>query len=183
MAFNITEFSAGLASGGARNSLFQVEIQNPINGIADLSVPLLCKAASIPPSTLTPIEVAHFGRKVKLAGNRTYAQWDVTIFNDEDFAIRNALEEWTNSINSFEGNLRKTGSSSPTLYKSQAQVTHFAKDGTALRIYQFIGLFPTEISPIELNWEGGDVVEEFTCTFQYDYWKVSGGITGNAGGT
>jgi len=183
MAFNITEFSAGLAAGGARNSLFQVEIQNPINGASDLQVPLLCKAASIPAAELTTIEVPYFGRKTKVAGNRTYAEWEVTIFNDENFAIRNALEEWSNSINSFEGNLRTTGSSSPTLYKSQAQVTHFGKDGSTLRTYQFVGLFPTMVAPIELNWEGGDVIEEFTCTFQYDYWKVIGGVTGNAGGS
>jgi len=183
MSFNVNEFSAGLAAGGARNSLFQVEIQNPINGTADVKVPLLCRAAAIPGAELGVIPVKYFGREIKLAGNRTFAEWEVTILNDEDFAIRNALEEWSNAINSFEGNLRTTGSSSQVQYKSQATVTHFGKDGTALRTYQFIGMFPQTISPIELNWEGGDTVEEFQCTFVYDYWKVIGGVTGNAGGS
>jgi len=182
MAFNVNEFAGALVGGGARNSLFKVDIQNPINGGNDIQVPLLCRAAQIPASTLTPIEVPYFGRRIKIAGNRTFAEWTVTILNDEDFALRNAMEQWTNSINSFQGNLRTTGGASPTLYKSSAQVTHYGKDGQELRIYNFIGLFPTEIGAIDLSWDGGDAIEEFTATFQYDYWEVSGGQTGNAGG-
>ena len=45
-------------------------------------------------------------------------------FNDEDMIIRNAMEEWSNNINSHLGNLRSFGSASPALYKANATVTH-----------------------------------------------------------
>lgn len=182
MAFNVNEIRSQLSLGGARNSLFQVTIQNPANGAADIKIPFLVRAAQIPASTLGLIEVPYFGRKIRMAGDRTFADWTVTVINDEDFAIRNALEQWSNQIQSHQGNLRQFGSASPSAYKAQAQVTQFSKTGNAIRTYTFNGIFPTEISPIEMDWNATDTIEEFTVTFQYDWWEVTAGTTGNAGG-
>jgi len=181
MSFNVNLFQGGLKFGGARNTLFQVNITNPVNGIADLDTPLKVKAAQIPASTLGTIEVPYFGRKIKIAGDRTYAEWTTTVINDEDFLVRNAIEEWSHAINSAEGNLQELGSASPSLYKSTAQVTQLSKTGVPVRIYDFIGLFPLEISTIDLNWESNDQIEEFEVTWAYDYWQIAGGITGSAG--
>lgn len=109
MAFNVNEFAGALKAGGARASLFQVQITNPINGVADAQVPFLCQGAEIPAATIAELTVPYFGRQIKLAGNRTYATWTPTIINDEDFAIRNAMEQWSNAINSFQGNLNNAG--------------------------------------------------------------------------
>lgn len=182
MAFNVNEIRSQLTLGGARNSLFQVTIQNPANGVADIKVPFLVKAAQIPASTLGTIEVPYFGRKIRLAGDRTFADWTVTVINDEDFLIRNAMEQWSNQIQSLQGNLRTFGGASPSLYKAQAQVTQFSKTGVPIRTYSFTGIYPSNIAPIELDWNSTDAIEEFQVTFQYDYWEVSDGITGNAGG-
>lgn len=183
MAFNINEIRSQLTFGGARNSLFQVTIQNPVNGVADIKVPFLVRAAQIPASTLGVMEVPYFGRKIRLAGDRVFGDWTVTVINDEDFLIRNAMEQWSNSIQSLQGNLRAFGSASPLLYKAQAQVTQFSKTGLPIRTYTFNGIFPSEISPIDVDWSSTDQMEEFTVTFQYDWWEVTGGITGNAGGS
>lgn len=180
MAFNIQEIRSQLVLGGARASLFQVQIANPANGAGDIKVPFMVKAAAIPASTLGSIEVPYFGRKIKVAGDRTFAEWTVTIINDEDFLIRNAMEQWMNSINSHAGNIREFGSASPLLYKSNAQITQFSKTGVPIREYTFNGMFPTEVSAIEMAWETTDAIEEFTVTFQYDFWEVSGGVTGNS---
>ena len=181
MAFNINNFRSQLALGGSRASLFQVEITNPANAIADVKVPVMVEAASIPPSTLGTIEQSYFGRKIKLAGNREYPEWTVTVINDEDFLIRNALEQWTNAINTFEGNLRIFGASSPSLYKSVGNITQFSKTGVPLRTYEFNGLWPSSVEAIDNSWDSEEI-QKFTVTFQYDYWTVTGGVTGNAGG-
>jgi|TARA_B100001094_G_scaffold134034_1_gene129842 hypothetical protein len=181
MAFNVNEFSGALKGGGARSSLFQVNITNPANGIADSIVPFMTKGAQVPAATLGTIEVPYFGRQVKIAGNRTYAEWSPTIINDEDMSIRNAMEQWNHSINSIQGNLRATGGSSPSLYKASAQVTQFSKTGDILRVYDFVGLYPSEVGTIDLAWDA-ETIQEYTVTFQYDYWQISGGTTGNAGG-
>lgn len=182
MSFNVNEIRSQLVFGGARNSQFQVQFTNPVNSVADIKVPFMVRAASIPAADLGTIEVPYFGRRVKLAGDRTYADWTVTIMNDEDFLIRNALEEWSNSINTFQGNLRNFDSASPLLYKATAEVTQFSKTGLPVRTYKFNGIFPSSISPISLDWAQSDTIEEYDVTFQYDWWEISGGITGNAGG-
>ena len=177
MAFNVNQFAGALKGGGARNSLFQVLISNPVNSVGDISVPFMCKAAQIPAATVSTIELDYFGRKTKLAGNRTYAEWAPTIINDEDFSIRNALEEWNNSINTFVDNTRP----SPNAYKSTAQIQQFSQTGDIIREYTFVNLWPSEVAAIDLAWDA-DTIEEFAVTFQYDYWTISGGSTGNAGG-
>lgn len=170
MAFNINEFKSQLVGGGARPSLFQVQITNPIDGIADFKVPFMVKAAALPESTLGSYVVPYFGRQVKYAGDRIFADWPVAIINDEDFAIRNAMESWSNAINSHDSNTRAL----PQDYKSNAIITQFSKDGSALRTYVFEGLYPVAIDSIPMSWEASDVIEEFGVTFQYDMWRVEG---------
>lgn len=181
MAFNVNDIRGQLTFGGAKASHFQVQITNPVNNISDLKTPFMVQSATIPESTLGVVEVPYFGRKVKIAGDRTFNEWTVTIINDEDFLIRNAMEQWMSSINSHVGNRSQFNSSSPLQYKSQAQITQFSKTQVPLRIYNFVGLFPTNIAQIDMNWETTDDIERFDVTFQYDYWEVVGGITGNAG--
>lgn len=183
MAFNINDIRAQLTFGGARPSLFQVIISNPINSVADLKVPFLCKAAQMPASTLGLIEVPYFGRKLRMAGDRQFAPWTVTIINDEDFLVRNAMETWNNSINLYQQNITALGSGAPGLYKSQATITQFGKAGELLRTYQFNGLYPESVSAIDVAWASVDEIEEFQVTFQYDTFEVLNSVTGNAGGS
>ena len=178
MAFNINLFQGALKFGGARPTHFQVIITNPVNSVGDIQTPFLTKAAKIPESTIQPIELFYFGRPIKLAGNRTYEDMELTIINDEDFAIRHALEDWANHINSAENNLRALSDASPILYKSTALVTQFSKTGGPLRVYEFVNIWPSSIGAIDLTWDEATTVEEYPVTFTYDYWKVSGGTTG-----
>lgn len=181
MAFNVNEIKNQLVGGGARPTLFQVQITNPINGTGDAKVPFMAKAAQLPASNLGVIEVPYFGRKIKVAGDRTFEEWTVTVINDEDFLIRNSMEEWMAAINTHEGNVRSPDAG-PMQYKgNDATVTQFGKDGTPLRTYSFRNIFPTVVAPIELAWDSNDTIEEFSVTFQYDYWQVTGGNTGLAG--
>lgn len=191
MPFSIKDFRTQLKYGGARPSLFQVELELPAgirtpaagNGIVDGAVlgnitekiAFMCKASSIPASTVAPIEVPYFGRKIKVAGNRSFAEWQITVINDEDFAVRKAFELWLGAINGHESNQKNSGAkSSPATYQSSANVKQYGKAANlAIRSYQFVNCFPSEISPIELNWGTENEIEEFTVTLQYDYWVIS----------
>lgn len=178
MAFNINEIRAGLALGGARPTLFRVELTNPVNNAGDTIAPFLIQATSLPNSTINAIEVPYFGRKIKIAGDRTFDTWSVTVMNDEDFKVRHPLELWHNQINSLETNLNLNATSSPLLYKSTALVTQYGKSGETLRRYKFNGIFPTEISTIDLDWDATDQIETFSVTFAYDWYEVDAGNTG-----
>jgi hypothetical protein len=170
MAFNINEFKSELTGGGARPSLFQVQITNPIVPAADFKVPFMARAANLPASELGSYTVPYFGREVKYAGDRTFGDWTITVINDEDFLIRNAMEAWSNAIASHDANNR----SLPQNYKSNGLITQYSKDGSPLRSYIFEGMFPLTISEISMDWSTTNAIEDFTVTFQYDFWRVEG---------
>ena len=170
MAFNINEFKSQLVGGGARPSLFQVQITNPINAIADFKVPFMVRAAALPESNVGSYQIPYFGRFIKYAGDRTFADWTATIINDEDFLVRNAMEAWSNAINSHDSNTRAL----PQTYKSNAIITQYSKDGRPLRTYVFEGIYPITIAAIPVAWDTTDTIENFDVTFQYDMWRVEG---------
>jgi hypothetical protein len=175
MAFNVQDIKSQLQFGGARPSLFQVSFSNPATAIADIKVPFLCRAASLPASMLGAINVPYFGRHTKVAAtSRTYDNWQVTVINDEDFLIRSALESWSSKINSYRGNIRNFGTSAPAEYQSRAQVIQYGQTGNILRTYTFENIFPLNVGAIELNWEAGDQIEEFTVEFSLDLWTIEG---------
>jgi hypothetical protein len=105
---------------------------------------------------------------MKVAGVRQYPDWSTTIINDEDFAVRRALEAWHGAINSSENNLRTTAS-----YRTTATVQQFGKDGGIVRTYTIVNCWPVNISSIELSWENEAQIEEFTVTWAFDYWNVA----------
>ena len=179
----ITDFKSKMAGGGARPNLFEVELvfPDPIaieNDVKEKSR-FLVKAAQLPASNITPIEVNFRGRILKIAGDRTFDTWTVTVINDVDFAIRSAFEKWMNFINKMED---ATGAQDPAAYQPDAYVHQLDRDGYTLRTYKFHDVFPTNISAVDLSYETVDSVEEFTVEFQVQWWEAIKGIGANAGG-
>ena len=174
MSFNISEFiSQGLPLGGARSSHFQIVINTP-NGVPNVGarMAVTAKAGSIPDSTLGSIPVRYFGREVKFAGSRIFQPWIVTVLNDEDFEIRQALETWSNLINTHEQNLRAQQLRRNNEYRMTGYVTQFAKTGQPVRTYEFVNMWPQELSPIELSWDNAEAIQEYNVTFEYDFWRI-----------
>jgi hypothetical protein len=182
MPFNITNFKSRFNFGGARACLFQAQLTLPegVNTEQFRSTfaekfSFTCKSASIPGSSVSNIEIPFQGRKVYCAGNRVFEPWTVTVLNDEDFLVRKAFELWLSSINGHSTNQPRSlsfGSASPKNYQTDAIVKQFSQQDTEFPIatYTFKNLFPTDISPIELDWNETDSVEQFNVTFRYDYW-------------
>lgn len=180
MSFNINEFkSQGLVYGGARPALFRVVFSAPqISGLnlqAVGSLSFKCRAAELPASTVAAVEVPYFGRKIKVAGDRTFADWQVTMMNDEDFSARTLFEAWSNGLNRLVSNVRDPGATNESKgigsYKVDMQVQQFGKDGEIIRGYNIVGAFPTEIGAIALDWDNQNQIETFPVTFAYDYWE------------
>lgn len=165
MPFNLNEFKSALVGEGARGTLFQAQVSFP-DGTADRNFTFTCRAAQLPGKTLGVIEVPYFGRKVKIAGDQTFAEWTVTIINDESFVTRNAFEKWMSGINQHAANLRTNPS-----YTANALVTQYKKDGSEAKAYKFVGLFPADLAPIDVSWDANDALEEYTVTLQYQWWE------------
>jgi hypothetical protein len=176
MAFNVAEFRANMIGDGARPNLFQVSLTFPAlvaNGAAaSQKATFMAKAAQLPGSTVGMVSVPYFGRELKFAGNRTFPDWTITVINDEDFTIRNTMESWMNSINSHAGNVRDGAAISPSSYSVDAEVIQYGKTGNELKRYTFVGVFPVDMAPIDLDWGSNDTIEEFSVTFAYQYWQA-----------
>ena len=179
----ISDFKSRLSGGGARPNLFEVELAFPdavaiANDVLSKSR-FLVKAAALPSSTIAPVEIPFRGRILKVAGDRTFETWTVTVINDTDFAIRSAMEKWMNSISKLDD---ATGLTDPESYQKDAIVHQLDRDGSVLRSYKFWDIFPTNISTIDLNYETTDTIEEFTVEMQVHWWEARKGPSSSAGG-
>ena len=168
---NISDFKAQLIGGGARANQFRVELSFPsyvtAGPVVGLRAQFMCKAAQLPASTVENIPLQYRGRAVNIAGERTFAPWTVSVYNDVDFGIRNALEQWSNGIQ----NLSSTnGRTNPRDYQVDLQVHQLDRNGAIVKTYKFIDAFPIEVGAIALDFDTVNTVETFDVTFQYNYW-------------
>ena len=139
----------------------------------------LVKAANIPASTVGVIEVPYRGRTLKIAGDRTFEPWTVTVLNDKGFALRSKFEEWSTKIQALQQNLQQARVIAE--YQSDAVVRQYDRQGATVRSYQFVGIWPSNISAIDLAWDSNDTAEEYTVEFQVQYWTYANDT--NAGNT
>ena len=186
---NIADFKGKLTGGGARPNLFEVELTTLPGGIAwDAdNFRYMCKAAQLPASVIANIDIPFRGRIFKVAGDRTIEPWSITIINDEDFRIRKAMEEWVDLIAKLENNL---GATDPSAYMVNAKVFQLGRGGKVgeestsnagsnsaiLKQYKMEGIFPTNLAGIDLSYDTGDTIEEFTVEFQVQSFVPYGGV-------
>ena len=187
----LSNFKSQLIGGGARPNLFEVELTtlpDAVQGWEAEKFRYLCKAAALPASNIANIDVPFRGRIFKVAGDRTFDVWTVTVINDEDFVLRNAFEAWMDQISKLSNNL---GATEPASYMTDATVYQLGRGSTkssrdssgesnaVLKEYKFIDIFPTAISAIDLSYDTGDAIEEFTVDFQVQTFElISGGPNG-----
>ena len=189
----LTDFQSALAFGGARPNLFEVGITLPgpaqtAVGTLDAKFTLLCKAANLPASNIASIDVPFRGRTFKVAGDRTYDTWSITVINDTDFAIRTFMENWMQYIGQYKD---ASGVTNPNDYMASAQVDQLNRNASTMtqttqggivvaKSYKFEDIFPTNISAIDLSFDSSDAIEEFTVEFQVNYWYPVGANGGKA---
>ena len=178
----ISNFKSKLTGGGARSNLFEVvltfpDVAQPSSEVLE-KARFLVKGANLPASNVSPIEVPFRGRVLKIAGDRTFDSWTVTVINDTDFAIRSAFERWSNTINRLSDN---TGLTNTADYQADAYVYQLDRDGSTLRSYRFYDTFPTQVGQVELSYDQTGI-QEFTVELQVQYWEAIKGSGTNAGG-
>lgn len=172
---NISEFKSQLSQGGARSNQFEVVLAFPSasldNGNAAYAAGFLCSATSVPAVTVENIALSYRGRLVNFAGERTFAEWNVTIINDGNFVIRNALEAWSNKIANFDAT---NGIVNPRDYQAQMSVNQLDRNGRVLKGYTFYDAYPTALGPMVLAYDNPNI-QTFDVTFQYNYYIPNGG--------
>ena len=191
----LTDFRARMVGGGTRSNLFECEINFPeaaldasVTGDSDelsRKTRFLIKAANLPASTLGVIDVPFRGRNLKIAGDRTFDPWTITVINDTDFSIRNAFERWMNLINK---NQDAAGKIDPSQYQREAYIYQLGRANhdnsgndseniPVLKTYKFYGIFPSSVSAIDVSYDSSDTIEEFTVDLQVQWWDTYAGNT------
>lgn len=181
MAFNLNEFRNALVNGGARPTQFEMQLTWPdiLRGNASVigaenKIRLLCQISQIPAESIGKIEIPYFGRKLKYTGDRTYEDLNITVINDEDFKIKKAFEAWTNAVTGRATTVSQfTGGNSSGSYATDGVVVQHSRNsgGSPIVGYKFVGMFPTNVGEIELNWQATDQFEVFRVTFAYQWWE------------
>jgi hypothetical protein len=186
----ISDFKGRLVGGGARPNLFECQLAFPTAVIAAASVDddfrFMIKAATLPASTINVIDVPFRGRNLKIAGDRTFDPWTISIINDTNFKIRDAFEKWMNYMNRHDDN---AGVITPAAYQREMKVYQLGRGTVAsgtegaqlpnttnnmpiLKAYKFYGCFPTSVSDIQLSYDSSDTIEEFTVDLQVQWWDA-----------
>ena len=194
---SISEFKSKVATDFARPNLFECTLNFPESTVANGTTltelgKFTVKAANLPATQLGTVEVPYRGRVLKIAGDRTFEPWTITIMNDKNFKLRDGFEKWTESIQAYSQNVTSAGTninnyfadmfvtqldrnaSSPTTQSTSS--TSQSASGTPhapLRAYRFVDVFPTNISAIDLDFGSNDAIEEFTVEMQVQYWEVA----------
>ena len=170
----INDFRSKLTGGGARPSQFRVTLEYPTSviqtGLSEKGT-FLIKTATLPASTIQQIEVPFRGRMVKIAGERMFQNWQVVALNDNDFAVRKALEAWSSKILNHGGT---NGILSPVDYIRPLYVEQLDRNDNALRKYKFWNCYPVNVSDIQLDFGNVNAIEEYSVEFSVDYWTVDG---------
>lgn len=168
----ISDFKSKLAGGGARANQFRVSLIPPVlvAGAANAgrSLEFLCRAAQLPASDVLDIEVYYRGRPVHQAGERTFSPWVISIYNDTDFAIRDAFEAWSHLMVNYNAT---DGRPTPLEYQVDATVYQLDRNGNTLKSYTFHDMWPVSIGAIELGYDQNNAIEEFQVQLQYNYFE------------
>lgn len=164
--------------GGVRPNLFQVLITAPIFG--QMNLEFLGKSTSLPASSVPKFSVPYRGRQLQVPGDRTFADWSVTILNDPEWENRTKIESWMNAMSQHSQNISTLSTSD--IY-GRAAISQLSREGNVLRTYRIEDIFPTEAGAIELGMGSNDTVEEFVVTFAVNNFTIDGaGLDGASSG-
>ena len=170
---NLNDFRNRLTGGGARANQFRVDITS--NFITDSEqISFMCRSASLPALTVGEVPVFYRGRQIYVAGDRTFADWTVTVYNDGGWVVRSNMENWNNAVQDIGADT--VGAQDPSQYYGTAIVTQLDRSDNPLRGCMLLDAWPTNIGEIALAYDTVDAVEEFDVTFRFNYMQLDVGV-------
>lgn len=149
---------------------FRVEIVPPtfMGGAAGAikdKLSFFCKTAMIPAQRVGEIQIGYMGQKLKIAGDREYDDWTISVYNTEEWDIRTAFEIWLDLINNFQGNVKTEHNS----YMTDLKVYQISAEGIDIAGYLLKDAWIKEIGEVSLDWDSNDEISTFDCTFAVNY--------------
>ena len=164
-----------MATGGARPNQFTVELTFPsiVGGVgvaAGQTAQFLCRSTTLPQSIIGDITAYFRGRPVHFAGEREFQPWSVTVYSDNNFVIRNAMERWSDLVLNYDAT---NGIVSPSEYQMDMHVHQLDRNDNVVKSYTFYDAYPVTVGQITLDFESNNQIETFDVEFQYNYFIAS----------
>ena len=156
----ISDFKSSFIAG-VRPNLFRMEV----SGFPE-KFSFMCKASQVPSKTIEVIEVPYLNMKHKIAGINTFETLTTSIIMDTDLLIRNTIEGWMENIRSNDSMYGST----PLENEKTGSLFLMNQSGDDIANWDYIGMWPTALGNVELSYETGDSIAEYTCEFAYTYW-------------
>jgi len=192
MSFSLNSFKSALGVAARPNNFYlEFDFPSVVTGIVNKgttnNVKYLCKATTIPSYTLGVVEIPHIGgRRMKVPGDRTYAEWSATFIADEAMSLHKDFEKWLNYIKAT--NYESDTLSSVTTgtggvrddYQKSIDVVHTGMDGEQKRVYRLVNAFPTELAQLDMSYDNFDTIAEYTVTFQYSHIRTGATTEGES---
>ena len=178
MAFDLSTFQTALASGGARPSLFELQITAVPNSVtlSNLTdIKFFCNVSALPPLTVTPIERQYFGRTVKIPGDMVFGDLSTTIIMTEGGNERSELEIWMNEINGTISNEMNSGHNTSNGFAGTVKLHQYGKDDSSSPIHTvtFVDCWPSTVGEIALSYDTASDIEQFDVTWTYNYYTFA----------
>ena len=110
--------------------------------------PFMIKGAQLPAANVGVIPVNFRGRQLKVAGDRLFDDWTITVINDNNFSVRNSFETWSDNITRFvSGESTGTGPGgilSLNDYYSDWTVEQLDKTSSVIKTYNISWLLASD---------------------------------------
>ena len=172
MVAKLNDFLGKLAGGGARANQYTVDISGVAFVTHSEQIRFLCRSSSLPAMTVGEVPVFYRGRQIYVAGDRTYADWTITLYNDSNWKARGDFERWNNALQ--EIGVSTSGTQDPASYYGIAQVKQRDRSDAVIRVAELRGVWPTNVGEIALAYDTVDAIEEFEVTLRFNWMQLYG---------
>lgn len=142
------------------------------------SISLFCKTAGLPTYSISPIEINHFNRKVKVAGAPDLPNITIEVNDVLGVDTAKALWNWFTSIYNPNDQPSATGLVAGGIgfamdYKKNGFIAQYDSKGTWIRQWNLYGLWPTNCSlGSSLDYTSYDPMP-ISIDFSVDYAQLS----------
>ena len=168
MAESLDKFISNFKSP-AKTNLYKIVIKAEDGAPSGWeALDIRAKGTQLPSADINVMEIPYKGRKVKIPGERTFAEWTVTIMETADMNVRRKFEQWVSVMDSEDQIKRNTAA------LSTIKVTLLKPDNATPSIeYTLYGAFPSSIASVDLSFDEQTAPLEYSVTFQYTYHKIT----------
>ena len=170
MAQTLNDFM-GAFQGGLRPNKFRVNHPIPGTAVGTDLLTFHIRAASMPASTMTTINVPYRGRIFKMPGIRTYQTWQITVLDDAN-KIYEAYHTWSDSIKSHVNNTTSDTAFDFENLMVDIEVVQLDYNGNDFRTKTIKKAWPNNIGPLTLDMENNDTILTFTVDLEYQWFQV-----------